>query len=223
MILRQMQELLGDVYDVDVAVDVYDFLVTDRSQLPARARAASTHASQADEAVILEDNGHDLGLTLYLDAKVHERLLETNPLQTLNEGNIADYLTAVEGVSHFMCLAWNANHDKAVSLLELEMQAEIDKYVSALCLLRAQTPERFPRELHAVLFEHAYVDTELAGDRAGMYRAASELAARFCRHLASRVASAGGSAFDGETLAELRRFYRLTNLRKREHIQKRVR
>ncbi len=48
--------------------------------------------------------------------------------------------TALEGVSHFVYLAWNAGHDKPVSLLELEMQAEVDKYVGSYWLMRRQLP-----------------------------------------------------------------------------------
>ena len=77
-------------------------------------------------------------------------------------GNLADYWTALEGVSHFMYLAWNAGHDRAVSLLELELQAEIDKYVASWWLLREQDPARFPAELHRLLFERTQIDAQLA-------------------------------------------------------------
>ena len=123
-------------------------------------------------------------------------------------------------MSHFVCVAWNARHDKAVSLLELEMQAEVDKYVTALWLMRAQSPERVPRELHAALFERARVDPLLAGERAGMYRAASDYAGRFCRYLFGMVRNGGRDA-DARMQAELRRFYRLSNTAKLEHIQRR--
>lgn len=214
MVLRQLQSLLAGLYDVNVAVDVYDFLVTDRSELPASVRSAAT-----DEQLIVAQHGADVGVSLFLDAGVHERLQRSNPLELLNEANLADYLTALEGVSHFVYLAWNAAHDKSISLLELEMQAEVDKYVSALCLLRLQSPGRFPRELHHTLFERARVDPCLAGERVALYRAASDYAARFCRHLGNTAGDSKG-ALDAATLAELRRFYRFTDTRKVEHIQR---
>ena len=37
MLLSRLQELIGGIYDVRVAHDVYDFLVTDRRQLPPAA------------------------------------------------------------------------------------------------------------------------------------------------------------------------------------------
>ena len=54
----------------------------------------------------------------------------------LNENNVADYWTALEGVSHFTYYAWNAARDKPVSLFELELQAEVDKFVTTGILLR---------------------------------------------------------------------------------------
>ena len=84
---------------------------------------------------------------------------------SLNEENVADYWTALEGVSHFLYFAWNAGHDKTVSLLELELQAEIDKYVASYLLLKRQFPDRFPAELMRLLFERTRIDPQLANGR----------------------------------------------------------
>jgi hypothetical protein len=215
MVLRGLQDLLGGIYDVEVTADVYDFLVTDRGHLPPSVRDTPT-----DEQLVVAEDGADVAMALFLDPKLLERLAAENPLEALHGGNLADYCTALEGVSHFLCLAWNARHDKRVSLLELEMQAEVDKYVTSLLLLRSQDPQRFPRELHATLFERARVDPALARERAGMYRAASGYAARFCRYLDAMV-SRGERAGHERMQRELRRFYRLSNAAKLEHIQRR--
>ena len=41
MLLSRLQSLIGGIYDVSVAHDVYDFLVTDRGRLPAAARGGT--------------------------------------------------------------------------------------------------------------------------------------------------------------------------------------
>jgi len=56
---------------------------------------------------------------------------------------MADYWTALE-VSAISCTSRGMRHDKPVSLLELEMQAEVDKYVGTYWLMRRQFPDRFP-------------------------------------------------------------------------------
>jgi hypothetical protein len=218
MILRQIQDLIGGIYDVTVAHDVYDFLVTDRGHLPAAARTNRT-----DEQLIIAEQSDAFGVSLYLDPALLDRLKHADPIQKLDEENVADYLTALEGVSHFVYFAWNAGHDKSVSILELELQAEIDKYVSCYCLLRRQFPERFPAELLRLLFERTRIDPSVAADRAQIYRAASHYAEKFCRRLERSLRDAGQATqplMNQPVMAELRRFYRLTDTRKRAHIER---
>jgi hypothetical protein len=160
-----------------------------------------------------------VSLGLFIDAPVLVRLAQQDPYDALTGENLADFLTVAEGVSHFVYVAWNAGHDKPVTLLELELQAEIDKYVLAAWLLREQGAGRFPRELHRALFERARVDPIAAGARAGLYRTASSYAGRFCRRVASHLESTARSA-SRELLAELRRFYRLGNARKLAFIER---
>jgi len=212
VLLRQLQGLLSGIYDASVHYDVHDFLLTDREQLPARVRKSGT-----DEQVLVLEEGGIASVGLFLDPRILARLAAADPLRALNAGNIADYWTALEGVSHFLYLAWNAGHDRAVSLLELELQAEIDKFVASWWLLRQQQPARFPAELHSLLFARARIDAALAEGRVELYRRANEYAARFCRRLQRQLA--GHARARGEALVELRRFYRLSRERKVHQIQ----
>ena len=213
-VLGSLQDLLAGIYDLPTDYRVYDFLFTERERLPSPARESGT-----DEQVLVLNEDGAAAVGLFLDAQLLERLASANPLEALNGGNLADYWTALEGVSHFLCLAWNAGFDRGVSLLELELQAEIDKYVTSWWLMRRQDPGRHPTELHHLLFERATVDPRLTGERAGMYYAANHYAARFCRRLERRFLMRAARA-QAETLTELRRFYRLSRERKVRHIQR---
>jgi hypothetical protein len=219
MILRRLQDFIGDIYDVSIAHDVYDFLVTDRRHLPLAAR----NDDPTDEQLIVaqpEGDDGEVAMSLYLDPELLERLNRADPMEHLHDGNVADYCTALEGVSHFLYLAWNAGHDKPVSLLELEMQAEVDKYVASYWLMRRQFPERFPAELLRLLFERTRIDPRLAAGREDMYREASRYAEKFCRRLEQSLRGADGRRSEAQVLTELRRFYRLTNARKVAHIDR---
>jgi hypothetical protein len=220
MLLSRLQDLIGGIYDVSIAHDVYDFLVTDRQRLPPGARGGG-----AEEELIVAQplSGEDeVALSLYLDPALLARLAHEDPLVRLHSGNVADWWTALEGVSHFLYLAWNAGHDKPVSLLELEMQAEVDKYVASYWLLRQQLPGHFPAELRWLLFARTRIDPRVSA-RAGLYREASRYAERFCARL--ELTLAGSTACrtrrseDRAVLAQLRRFYRLTHARKRALIE----
>ena len=137
--LNDLQKLLATIYDVPLPHDVAEFLLTDRAQLPQSAQDSGT-----DEQVLVAEDGDTLWVNVYLEPALLARLESANPSEALHGGNIADYWTALEGVSHFLYLAWNAMFDRSVTLMELELQAEIDKYVSSLWLLREQNPRRFP-------------------------------------------------------------------------------
>lgn len=216
MILKQLQDFIGDIYDVSITHDVYDFLVTDRRHLPATAR---TGGPTDEELIVAQPENGEMAMSLYLDPELLQRLDRADPMERLHDGNVADYWTALEGVSHFVYLAWNAGHDKPVSLLELEMQAEVDKYVGSYWLMRRQFPDRFPAELLRLLFERTRIDPRLAAGREDLYREASRYAEKFCRRLEQSLRGARGGS-QAEVLTELRRFYRLTNARKVAHIQR---
>ena len=220
MLLSRLQSMISGIYDVSIAHDVYDFLVTDRGRLPAAARGGTAE----EELIVAEPaaGGDAVALSLYLDPALLSRLTREDPLVRLHAGNVADWCTALEGVSHFLYLAWNAGHDKPVSLLELEMQAEVDKYVASYWLLRRQLPQHFPAELRQVLFERTRVDPRAdAAGRGELYREASRYAGKFCARLEWLLARdrAAPHGADGAVLAELRRFYRLTHARKRALIE----
>jgi hypothetical protein len=219
MILKRLQDFIGGIYDVSVSHDVYDFLVTDRDRLPAVARADKATDEELIVAQPVDGDSGEIALSLYLDPELLARLDRADPMERLHDGNVADYWTALEGVSHFLYIAWNAGHDKPVSLLELEMQAEVDKYVGSYWLMRQQLPDRFPDELLRLLFERTRIDSRLAAGREGLYREASRYAEKFCRRLEQSLRGARGRS-QADILAELRRFYRLTNARKLAHIQR---
>ncbi|HSQ70694.1 MAG TPA: hypothetical protein VLM41_11470, partial [Steroidobacteraceae bacterium] len=119
MLLRELQSLLARLYDAPAEFDVYDFLVTDAAQAALLQGLAGQPPT--DEQLLLAESEDGLELSLYLDAAVLERLVARCPLRSLCEENIADYCTALEGVSHFHYLVWSLRRERSVSLLELEL------------------------------------------------------------------------------------------------------
>jgi hypothetical protein len=109
----------------------------------------------------------------------------------------------IEGVSHFVYVADRARRDLPATQLELELQAEIDKYM-LLVLSKESFDAKLARRLHTQLYERVHFahpeGTEL-GDR---YRFANDLAARFVRRLEVMYAKKGRRA---ELRDALSRFY----------------
>lgn len=211
--LRRLEQLLCGIYDLEVGCRVLDHLVTDRQALPGECRDAP-----GDEQLFVAAMDDELCVSLYLDPALLRRLERADPSEELNQGNVADCWTAVEGISHFLCVVHHAVHDRDVSRHVLELQAEIDKYVASFLLLRRRHPRRFPVELHALLFGRARIDPALAGRHQSLYRRASRLAGSFCARLEPQLRALCRSG-DASWLVELRRFYRLGEIGKMRLIE----
>jgi hypothetical protein len=213
-ILRGMQSLLGRLYDVDVSYDVADFLVTDRGALGGVTPTNDTRL--LDEELLLAETADGVGVALYLDPGLLGRLERADPLGSLTEGNLADYCTALEGVSHFVYTAWRLERDASVSLLELETQAEVDKYAATVFLLAQQQGGEFPSQVHPRLFDRVRFDARLEPEQYARYRMAHRCAANYCRRLEGRFVRRGEARIEA-LLRELRKFYRLGSAAKLCH------
>jgi hypothetical protein len=213
MRLGALQALLSELYALDLAYEVDDFLTTDA----VLARALDAGGRELDEKLLIAETDGDAEVSLYVELGVLERLARSDPLERLDADNLEDFWTAFEGVSHFTYYAWNAQLEKPVTLLEMELQAEVDKYVATTLLLLRQG-QRQPSRLHHWLFEMPRLDERLDGDELDRYRSANRYAGKYCRKLAPAIAR---GAADEATRSELRRFYRFSQASKIEHIEAR--
>lgn len=211
--LRPLQQLLETIYDASSGHDVRDFLITERSKLPRERRAEA-----AEEELVLVQRRRSHYLALYIDEALLARLAQHDPLRALDGGNLGDFWIALEGVSHFSYLMWNAGHARGISQLDLELQAEVDKYIASYWLLRAQHPGHVPRELFHLLFQRTHVNPALPPARQHLYAAASRYAARFCSALQTALLS-NRPSLKSRAVAGLRRFYRLGSTGKMHHIE----
>ncbi|MBM4196283.1 MAG: hypothetical protein FJ197_04175 [Gammaproteobacteria bacterium] len=210
--IRDLQQLLLGIYDLDLAEDVRDYLITDRNWLGLDSDDSREFCG---EQLFVEERDGELGLALFLDPAVVGRLAPLQLSAGFSSGSTADLLLALEGVSHFNYVAWNAARDKAVTLLELELQAEIDKFVTAGSLPGADS-EAARRRLLDQLFDAPGFDPALAPAARDRYADANRLAARYCRSLSCRYPAGRPRA---GMLRELRQFYRWPQPAKLSHIQ----
>lgn len=216
MPLNDLQQQLQRIYEVDVPHRVEDFLITDR-QLAQRIDT-TPNAREVPEKLLVVQEGEYVDLALYLDAEVVGRLEQDDPTARVHGGNLADLCTVLEGISHFLYLTWNAGFDRGVSLLELEMQAEVDKYVAAAFLYGRQGGGKVPSALFRWLFADPMFDRNLDRESMLRYRHANYYAGKFCSRLVSRYWC---ERRNGSLVNELRRFYRLRERAKIDCIETR--
>lgn len=211
MPVAELQSRLESCYEIDLPYRVEDFTTSD----PNLARLLDgEHPHQPQERLLMQQAGDDLSMSLYLDADLLARLETIEALYTAGHEHLADLSLALEGVSHFVYMAWNASHERPVSLLELELQAEVDKFVMLLALREEQGELQFA-ELHQQLFEDISFAETLDTEQLQRYRTANHYAARYCWSLGKQYQPMKGR---GEWFKELRRFYRLQHDAKLRHI-----
>jgi protein required for attachment to host cells len=144
-----------------------------------------------------------MSLALFIDPAALANLAEHDPAHRLGDHNLGDFLLAVEGVSHFIYAIWCARAERPVTQLELELQAEVDKYVT--CLLTTEAATGQSETLRHRLFTTAEYELDLDDEEHDRYRAANDNANRYAAWLEATYVAPRRIP---EMLGELRRFYR---------------
>ena len=209
--LAALQQQLSDIYHLGWAHDVRDYMITDRTL--AKALGQDAMLGDSDETLLVAQDEEGLSLSLFLDADMLGRLESGKPLDKLRTELLDDLWKVLEGISHFNCVVWKAMQDRSVSLLELELQGEIDKYVGTMLLALEQADTHLLNSLHGWLFDEVRYHDELDDEQLDRYRSANDYAARFCHGLQQQLIDD-----DQLVLSQLRHFYRLQFADKISHI-----
>lgn len=196
--LWRVQRGLEELYRVHTGVEIADFVVG------AELRDALVAARRPREQLLVCEAEGEMALALFIDPGALANLVSHDPARRLGDHNLGDFLLVIEGVSHFIYAVRCARAERPVSHLELELQAEVDKYVT--CLLATEPEAEVSAALRRRLFDHAAYDPELDRDEHARYRAANDNAQRYAAYLEQAFVVPRKIP---EMLAELRRFYRL--------------
>ncbi len=195
----RVQEHLEAIYGIRCEWRASEFLVDEDT---ARRLGGQCFA---DEELLVVEGGDELEVALFIARGLLERLERyEHELPAAVHDELPAYCQLIEGVSHFLYLAQAAALERKVSLLELEAQAEVDKFASCL-LCRWSDGEKWADELLERLFDRVHYREHLGAEERSRYEEANRLAKRYCRKL-SRLA-AGRSV--ERLLGELRYGYRL--------------
>ena len=195
--LAQLQALLESVHGIEVAAPVGDFLVG--------ATARERFGLASDEALLVREDGEELRVALFLEEGVLVQLAQSAGAPWTRE-RLQGFCQAAEGVSHFLYLWHRARAGRPVSRLELEAQAELDKYLCVLLQLWAVGRRKASAELRRRLFEAVGYRKDLSTAERDRYRLANALAAACARVLEAKYVLAG--RLEG-LLREVRKLYRL--------------
>jgi hypothetical protein len=195
-ILSRLQRGLEILYRVETNLQVDAFVIDDEQR-----RRAGVARAPREQLLVREDAG-ELGMGLFVDRAALDNLERHDPSLRLDDANFADFCVALEGVSHFVYLALCAAGHRRVSALELELQAEVDKFV---CCVLLQGGGR-GNDLRQRLYTDVRFLDDLDADERDRYRTANAEAARYAEALERRFVREDRV---NEMLGELRRFYRM--------------
>ena len=193
-VLLDVQRRLEALYALDAEAPVVEFLVD-----------APDAVSGGSRTLVAQD-GDELRVGVVLDGDVREGVSRADPRVRLDQSNLAALCTLTEEVSHFLYLLFCARSGRSITRLELELQGEVDKYLTAVSLLSIQNEGAVSRRLRDLLFRGYRLRDEVAGTDAERYREASRLAWAYCGYLESAFLRRARLL---DLRREARRFYRL--------------
>jgi hypothetical protein len=211
--LGSLLEHLDRIYDLELEVRIEEFLI---GQETCRHLVGDT----SDGAVVVQQaDDKELQVGVYIGEGTLSRLNELEGASRFTSEYLGLLCTVVEEVSHFAYLFWNASRGKQVTQLELELQGEVDKFITAVLLCARRNNGRVPPTLFDQLFGGFETRKGIGEVDRARYQQASSFARNYCRSLLRRYLR---SARMADLFAELRTFYRLTQGGKIEHIQRAV-
>jgi hypothetical protein len=170
---RSVQRSLERFYQLEDGPDITDFVRM--AEAPSRETLLVRHGDDGLELALVLPHGDDA------DAN-------------------DSYVQVIEGVSHFVYVAERARIDLPATELELELQAEVDKFVLLAFDEEVLVMERV-RDVHRSLYEDVAFLHDADSEHGRRYRLANELAARVAVRIAGRAEHSHRQSF-------LRRFYR---------------
>lgn len=184
-VLTRLQTTLENLQDIQTTLDVGAYIVDEETR-----REIPGAIDGVPEQLFIREVGEEMEIALYVDPYIVEGLERDDPFKQLHSGNLEPFCIALEGVSHFILVAWCGSIGRSVSALELEVQAEVDKFIAAWLLLRAQGHPSLgmAQQLTRQLFSAYQVRDEMPHDVAERYHVASRAALAYCTGLARRYA-----------------------------------
>ena len=189
-----VQNGLERLYQLERVADVHAFV-------------QAAEGKEREALLVHEHDDGTLEMALRLPALAQREL-------DVGGGDLDPLCQIIEGVSHFVYLADRARRDREATQLELELQAEVDKYVVLAASLAnrkahdgaASLDGRSSAALRRRLFEEVSFADDAESELGERYRLANDLAHGFVRRLEREFVE---TRRFGEMREALRRFYRM--------------
>lgn len=217
-LLERLQGVIERTYDLNTGVgEIGRYVIGDAGfrllyDRPTREGAVSDKVGTAASGVgtgartMVRDEDGRLAVSLYLPDRLVECLEANDPRRGLDEGNVDAFAVLVEELDHFLVIAERYRTGGAMTLLDLELHANVTKY-----LVLKMFVGRMRRSSRLSAADATWIRFHLF-DKTGFAEPDPEVLARY--QDASRMARKYVEWFDTLPVSrrprELRRFHRLS-------------
>jgi hypothetical protein len=194
---EKLQRSIERIYDIEEVPRITRYLLNEET--------LQRFSKNIKEGVYLLEEEGEAHVGVFLKPERFEAFEEGSPLEILDRENFEDFLTVIEEISHFVYLLWSLRKRRPISQLSLELQGEVDKYLTTVFHLAVQNEGRFPAKVFQQLFTEPQWIEGLDGEALRRYEFANKLAYRYCIYLEEEFLRRADLP---ALLQELRRFYR---------------
>jgi len=229
-LLETLQRVIERTYDLDTGVnDIARFVIGDEGfralygrwhdaglirETVADPPPAAAGSASGWARTLVRERDEGLALSIYYPDSLVRCLEGNDPTRRLDDGNVDSFNTLVEELDHFLVLADRFRSNGVVSLMDLELHANVTKYlVLKMFVGKMRGARRLAPEDAAWVRQQVFDRGEFVAADPGVrdrYREASRLAARYVTALDGMSPSARPAA--------LRRFHRMSPQAKVAHI-----
>jgi hypothetical protein len=142
-LLNTAKKIIESNYKIDSGIeDISQFLIDDKKYDMIKDSLQLEARKDIEACVVVDTEGY---AALYFSDDFRKRFESNNPMKNgLSNSNVDMFTTVIEEADHLLNIGYCNENDKPFSLFELELQADITKYLM-LRLAIAQQEKTFPR------------------------------------------------------------------------------
>ena len=137
------------------------------------------HHQDADiPKVLCIEEETDMSMAIYLGQKIF-----TNIHKPIKIFSFEDFCVMAEEISHYVYLVWSKCNNKQISLLDLEIQGEVDKYLLACEIYRTD------KDLFEKIFKNFSFQKDLSTEERERYEQANRLSMKLVQSIEKKKVS----------------------------------
>ena len=217
-LIKELQRKIEKTYALNTGItNIEQYIIGDKGyeEFYAKEKIRTVVNSHSGAKVLIRDAGETLKVSIYYPDELIRELESNDPRLGLHDGNVDLCASFVEELDHFLFIAQNYKQNRPFSLLELELQANVTKYLVLKYFIALQNKSvklsNFDKEyIRYHLFYKRKYDIEDTSERK-RYEDAVKFGMMYTKHIDLLPQE--------DRLRDLRQFSRMTCPSKIRHIQ----